>query len=310
MRKITLILALSFWFCVSANVLEPQNPPSEVAEVSAEETLVVANDSVNQPEARSEIENRYISKIKNGCEIVSQADTYVIPEQLKPYKETMYVRPGKMYLTPLINRNVYFVYEELITENEECEEDDSGADLGEETTANEELEEDSPENTGSDEEIAQNNEAEEANEPEFTIMPVWDENYAEESLANLFNFNSGGAFPQINLNLRVLKHEYGEVEELTTTVANLLAVAESEGETPFFGIEKVEDGNIYASLFLVNPEKEYSHLLRMKGDIKNIFENAGSLNARVSLYIPTGNINDLLQPSVRKSDNERINYNK
>ncbi len=51
------------------------------------------------------------------------------------------------------------------------------------------------------------------------LIPIWDSNYSNESIANLL-FSPSGKYGDILSDLTILRHEYGEKETITTPVTN------------------------------------------------------------------------------------------
>ena len=141
------------------------------------------------------------------------------------------------------------------------------------------------------------------------VSPIWDSNFPLESISNLF-ICPNDIYRDIELNITVLKHEYGEQESFTVSVDKFLAYCEEEGCVPFWGVEKFHDGKIEGALFLYNQGQGYDHVLKIDCEPKAVIEDKGSITARVSLFIPTNNVNNLFQPYIKKTDKEKIRYDK
>lgn len=141
------------------------------------------------------------------------------------------------------------------------------------------------------------------------VNPIWDSNFPLESIANLF-ICPNDIYRDIELNVTVLKHEYGEKENFTVSLDTFLAYCEDEGCVPFWGVEKFHDGKIEGALFLYNQGQGYDHVLKIDCEPKVVIENHGSITARASLFVPTNNVNNLFQPYINKSDKEKIRYDK
>lgn len=137
------------------------------------------------------------------------------------------------------------------------------------------------------------------------VSPVWDSNFPLESIANMF-ICPDNAYKDIELNLTVLKHEYGEKETLTVSLDRFLAYCEEEGCVPFWGVEKFQEGKIEGALFLYNQNQGYDHVLKIDCIPQEVIEGTGSVTARASLFVPTNNVNNLFQPYVKKTDKEKI----
>lgn len=142
-----------------------------------------------------------------------------------------------------------------------------------------------------------------------TLSLVWDKAYPKESIANLFIVKSE-EYHNTPIKLKMIMHEYGEQEDVTTTAGRLIAAARNEGCEPYFGVEKEDSTNLQASLFLCNKDKGYVHVINISCKPDEVIGGKGKVNARASLYVPTNNIQNLIAPYKKKSPKERIKYDK
>lgn len=142
-----------------------------------------------------------------------------------------------------------------------------------------------------------------------SLNPIWDTNHLFESLADLFIFPSE-KYGDVEVLFTVLKHEYGEKETVVTTVNKMLAEFEKDNCVPFWGVEKLTNGILEGALFLYNQKQGYDHVLKIECDPEEIINGNGQIKARASLFIPTNNVDNLYSPYVKKSKNERIDYEK
>lgn len=209
-------------------------------------SLPVAYDTAKQG-SRSEIENRFISRLKSGKGVKREVPK-VNTEILEPYGDNIYLLPGESYLKKgIITRNIY-----LDTE---------------------------------------------------TLEPVWSRELPLESVANLFIFPSAG-YEEADVELKILKHEYGENETVTVPLNTLLAVAEADGCVPYWGVEKLSDGVLEGALFLLNKSQGYDHVIRMQFNVNSLFDGNGKITATASLYIPANNVQNLFAPDLKKTNKE------
>ncbi|MCH5318645.1 MAG: hypothetical protein J1E38_02920 [Paramuribaculum sp.] len=131
-----------------------------------------------------------------------------------------------------------------------------------------------------------------------TLMsPVWDANHPVESIANLF-LNPSDIYGNVAMDVRFVKHEYGEQETLTTDVNSFLAAAEQDGCTPYWGLERFENGKLQGALFLYNWSQGYDHVLKIELVPEDIIAGRGTVKARASLYIPSNNVKNLFEPYI------------
>lgn len=142
-----------------------------------------------------------------------------------------------------------------------------------------------------------------------SLNPVWDVAYPAESIANLFELPSKD-YGNETVELTVLKHEYGQKETILTTVNKFLAEFEKDGCMPFWGIEKLADGKLEGALFLYNQTQGYDHVIKIDCVPNDVINGSGYIKARASLFIPTNNVDNLYMPYVKKSKEQRINYEK
>lgn len=139
-----------------------------------------------------------------------------------------------------------------------------------------------------------------------TYKPVYSDSHPLESLANMLV----GTVPQecdATIELTVIKHKYGEKETLQIPLQQLLFALEFvDGCQPFWGFEEIDNGNIKGTLFLYNQHQGYDHVLRLSVPLKEIGTDKVNLKGRISLYVPTSNVQNLFEPYKTKSPDERI----
>ena len=141
----------------------------------------------------------------------------------------------------------------------------------------------------------------------YEPVPVWDAAFPLESFANLILYPSE-LYGDKNLQVSVLKHEYGEKEMFTTRLDQFIAACEQDGCLPFWGVEKFENGTLEGVIFLYNEKKAYDHVLKITCTPEDVINGNGTIQARASLFIPTNNVHNLYAPYVKKSESEKINF--
>lgn len=122
--------------------------------------------------------------------------------------------------------------------------------------------------------------------------PVWDSQHPLESIANLF-ICPLPVSNSVNINLSILKHDYGEKEDFIIPVSQMLSAFEKDGCRAFWGVEGYENGIVKGALFLSNQPQGYAHVLKIECDISNVICNNAEIRARASLYVPINNMRDL-----------------
>lgn len=125
-------------------------------------------------------------------------------------------------------------------------------------------------------------------------LPVYNEEYPVESMANLFiyPFDNIG---EVDLELTVLKHEYGDKEMFSSPLRAFMAVCEDEGCQPFWGLESYDGSILRGSLFLCNRRSGYVHVVSIECVPRDVIEGNGAIKGRASLYIPDNNIESLYE---------------
>lgn len=137
------------------------------------------------------------------------------------------------------------------------------------------------------------------------LSPVWDSIFPLESVSNMFIYPSN-IYGNVQVELTILKHEYGEKEIIVIPLYKMLAACEHDGCVPFWGVEKFDNGNLEGALFLYNQQQGYDHVMRVKMNPTEVIEGNGNIKVRASLFIPTNNVYNLFQPYVRKAEKDRI----
>lgn len=141
------------------------------------------------------------------------------------------------------------------------------------------------------------------------MTPVWSPDYPLESFANLVLYPSE-IYVDPEVDVTVVRHEYGDKETFTAQLSQLLATAEGEGCMTFWGIEKYEDGILEGSIFTYNRHQGYDHVMKITCDPATVVNGEGTLKARVNLFIPTNNVKDMFVPYIKKTEDNKIKYDK
>lgn len=131
-----------------------------------------------------------------------------------------------------------------------------------------------------------------------------DAEYPAESMANIFLLPWEIA-RMTPMELTVLTHEYGTKCHLSTTVDKFVSFCEAAGCRPFFGVEKVEGDMMEGVLFMYNPEYGYDHVVRLGCNVREVIEQGAPVEARVSLFVPTDNVENLFQQKPESTSKAR-----
>jgi len=120
--------------------------------------------------------------------------------------------------------------------------------------------------------------------------PVYDGNYAAESLANLLLAPMPAAEDaSIELSVSYCTHRS---EKITVALRDFLAFCLQQGCKPFFGYEGTTKGNAMGTLILSNRAAGYNHILHLECPIGSL---GGSPLQKASAYIftPSSNVKNL-----------------
>lgn len=146
-------------------------------------------------------------------------------------------------------------------------------------------------------------------EDSISFKPVWNISHPVESIGNMMIYPSS-IYSNPILDVTILKHEYGETENIEITLNKFIAICENEGCIPFWGVENFDGEKLQGALFLYNPFQGYDHVLKIECKPEEIINGTGKIKGRASLYIPTNNVHNLFSPYVPKTEDEKIKYDK
>lgn len=135
-------------------------------------------------------------------------------------------------------------------------------------------------------------------------VALWDKNYPELSMANLFNLgllNRPGHGLVINFRLHENKQNQAAV-----TIEQLLAFCEEAGCHAYWGSEGISDNNINGTLMLVNESSGYNHIFAVSCPLESLFEERCAMTAVGSLFIPTQNIQNIFYQTEGKKKKIKI----
>ena len=139
------------------------------------------------------------------------------------------------------------------------------------------------------------------------VMLICHSKYPEESVYNLFlSPETPGDF-QLHLSI----NKYGfKKEELTLSLKQWLHFCKNSGCELFVGIEKIHNGIIRATQFVVNQSLQYNHILTITFSQDILTERKGIINGSVHVYIPTHNLENLFDTYKEKNKLYKVNIRK
>lgn len=121
---------------------------------------------------------------------------------------------------------------------------------------------------------------------------IFDEDLPLETVTNLLM--APAEFADKDYRLDVTLQKYGfEKERFYISLAKLMDFCMCEGCVPYVGIESFEQGQIRASVIMVNRELGYNHVLDFKFDQALLESRTGIIPVSLRAYTTTGNLSDL-----------------
>ena len=96
----------------------------------------------------------------------------------------------------------------------------------------------------------------------------------------------------IVLHVEHLKYNFASAD-YDFRLSSFLASCIRDGCIPYVGIETVTDEAVTASLFLVNGEKQFNHVLKLSIPKEVFTDHTGQITGTLHTYVPMGNVSDL-----------------
>lgn len=139
------------------------------------------------------------------------------------------------------------------------------------------------------------------------LSPIWTAALPAETMADLFLLPDR-RYDATKVKIKVLKHEYGVSEVVTTTVDRLIGAAQIMGCQPLWGFSKMKKGVVEGSLYLVNPQEKYIHLINITANVADLVAGKGVVEGIGNLYIPQDNIADKYGERQANKNKSRFNF--
>lgn len=117
----------------------------------------------------------------------------------------------------------------------------------------------------------------------------------KQPIATLSNMIITGAGYPATLNMSISTHEYGSKTTLSVPLEQFLQYCIIGGCEIYWGYEKLESNILYGTIFCYNPKQGYDHIIHLYCDIENLGEDNFEIHSRVSLFVPTTNIQNLFE---------------
>lgn len=129
----------------------------------------------------------------------------------------------------------------------------------------------------------------------------------ERSLESLYNVICNNNSVECPITLYITQNKYGfRHEEYCYPLNKLITFCLDQGCTPYIGIEENSKDTIIASIYMVNYEYGYNHILKLKVDKEQLFADDGTASMEINCYIPTNNISILFDDKQQKRSKHKI----
>lgn len=125
------------------------------------------------------------------------------------------------------------------------------------------------------------------------ISLVCDSLMPAETIANFVNAHSD-ELPIVTLNMKIMNHDF-QTDSCRMALSDFLSYCASKGCEAYWGLEMMEGSFVKGSIYLDNRTSGYMHLVRLEADVAQLVNSSGQAQARVSLFIPTNNIENLFK---------------
>lgn len=136
---------------------------------------------------------------------------------------------------------------------------------------------------------------------------LYDSDYPAESIANLFVAGYSGD-DDVTIDMTILRHEYGKTQKESVNIRQLVEYCKSQGCQPYWGVESMSEDSLKGTLFMYNQHEGYDHLFRVECPIKDMTTGQIRIKARVSLFVPTNNVNNLFEQYEEAENNEKPRF--
>lgn len=127
-------------------------------------------------------------------------------------------------------------------------------------------------------------------EYEGEMEPLYDLDFPAHTVANLMTGTD--LDNQFDINVKFRKYDY-KIDNFTVPVSQLVGYFISCGCQPYFGIIKLENGEIVGESLFVNPSQGYCHAMKITMRESDLINRNGKIDARLVSYIPVSKITNI-----------------
>lgn len=113
---------------------------------------------------------------------------------------------------------------------------------------------------------------------------------AKQPVATFSNMVVLGVGYDAVLKMSILTHEYGTQTTVTVPLEQFIQYCISKGCEIYWGYDRLESGVLYGTIFCCNKTQGYEHIANLHCDLGNLGKDNFAIESRVSLFIPTTNV--------------------
>ena len=129
------------------------------------------------------------------------------------------------------------------------------------------------------------------------IQLISSPNHVIESVANIMI--SKYALGEYLLVLNIRKYGFKK-ETINIPIKDWIKYYEASGCDCYFGVEKIDGDKLYATVFVVNEEFQYNHILNFMVNTQILEERKGEIVGSINVYVPTHNVLNLFENTLKK----------
>lgn len=127
-------------------------------------------------------------------------------------------------------------------------------------------------------------------EYEGEMEPLYDLDFPAHTVANLLTGTD--LDNQFDVNVKFRRYDY-KIDNFTVPVSQLVGYFISCGCRPYFGVIKLEKGEIVGESLFVNPALGYCHAMKITMRESDLINRGGKIDARLVSYIPVSKITNI-----------------
>lgn len=127
-------------------------------------------------------------------------------------------------------------------------------------------------------------------EYEGEMEPLYDLDFPAHTVANLMTGTD--IDNDFDIKVKFRKYDY-KIDNFTVPVSQLVGYFLSQGCQPYFGVIKMDGGEIVGESLFVNHQMGYCHAMKITMRERDLIDRGGEINARLVSYIPVSKITNI-----------------